>query len=135
VTKEESNQTALLTGITLDGAGKLRWSYTLNLWRQPFMLYTAYKAMSVAAAVFGLLVCFVRMGMEGFWAGADFLWRCLLIAFAAILVLMGISYPILCLLYKGKYTMLFEMDEAGILHTEASEQRKKSRILGVAAAG
>jgi hypothetical protein len=31
--------------------------------------------------------------------------------------------------------MLFEMDEAGILHTEASEQRKKSRILGVAAAG
>ncbi|NLV70283.1 MAG: hypothetical protein GXY56_05325 [Clostridiales bacterium] len=21
--------------------GKLRWSYTLNLWRQPIMLYTA----------------------------------------------------------------------------------------------
>lgn len=30
--------------------------------------------------------------------------------------------------------MMFEMDEAGILHTEAPEQRKKSRKLGVAAA-
>ena len=100
---------------------KLRWSYTLNLWRQPFMLYTALGATSGVAASFGLLVCFVRMGMDGF-------------ASAAVLLIMGLSYLILCLLYKGKYTMQFEMDEAGILHTEALGQQKKSRRLGVSAA-
>ncbi|MFW5649605.1 MAG: hypothetical protein ACOCG5_11000 [Candidatus Alkaliphilus sp. MAG34] len=98
------------------------------------MLYTAFKAASAAAAFFGLLVCFVRMGMDGFVAGIDFLWRYLLIAAAVVFLLMGFSYLILCLTYKGTYTMQFEMDEAGILHTEAPGQRKKSRRLGVAAA-
>ena len=98
------------------------------------MLYTALKAMSAATAAFGLLVCFVRMGMDGFAAGIDFLWRYLLISAIVILLLMGLTYLILCLLYKGKYTMLFEMDEAGVLHTEASEQRKKSKKLCAAAA-
>jgi hypothetical protein len=108
-------------GVIPCGDGKLRWSYTLNLWRQPFMLYTALGATSGVAASFGLLVCFVRMGMDGF-------------ASAAVLLIMGLSYLILCLLYKGKYTMQFEMDEAGILHTEALGQQKKSRRLGVSAA-
>ena len=108
-------------GVIPCGDGKLRWSYTLNLWRQPFMLYTALGATSGVAAAFGLLVCFVRMGMDGF-------------ASAAVLLIMGLSYLILCLLYKGKYTMQFEMDEAGILHTEALGQQKKSRRLGVSAA-
>lgn len=108
-------------GVIPCGDGKLRWSYTLNLWRQPFMLYTALGATSGVAASFGLLVCFVRMGMDGF-------------ASAVVLLIMGLSYLILCLLYKGKYTMQFEMDEAGILHTEALGQQKKSRRLGVSAA-
>ncbi len=121
-------------GVIPCGDGKLRWSYTLNLWRQPIMLYTALGATSGVAASFGLLVCFVRMGMDGFASGIGFLWRYLLIAAAAVLLIMGLSYLILCLLYKGKYTMQFEMDEAGILHTEALGQQKKSRRLGVSAA-
>jgi len=131
---EIQNSVTLPSDVILNEDGKLHWSYTLNLWRQPVMLYTAFKAMSAAAAAFGLLVCFVRMGMDGFAAGIGFLWRYLLISAIVILLLMGLSYLILCLLYKGKYTMLFEMDEAGVLHTEASEQRKKSKKLGAAAA-
>lgn len=115
------------SGITPCEDGKLRWSYKLNLWRQPVMLYTASGAMSATAASFGLLVCFIRMCMDGFAAGIDFLWRYLLISAAVILLLMGLSYLILCLLYKGKYTMQLEMDEVGVLHTEAPGQRKKSR--------
>ncbi len=122
------------SGITPCEDGKLRWSYTLDLWRQPVMLYTAFTVMSAVAASFGLLVCFVRMGMDGFAAGLDFLWRYLLIAAAVVVPLMGLSYLFLCLLYKGKYTMLFEMDDVGVLHAEPPGQRKKSRKLGVAAA-
>ena len=122
------------SGITPCEDGKLRWSYKLNLWRQPVMLYTASGAMSATAASFGLLVCFIRMCMDGFAAGIDFLWRYLLISAAVILLLMGLFYLILCLLYKGKYTMQLEMDEVGVLHTEAPGQRKKSRKIGVAAA-
>jgi hypothetical protein len=60
-------------GITPCEDGKLRWSYTLNLWRQPVMLYTASGTMSAAVASFGLLVCFVRMGMDGFSAGIAYI--------------------------------------------------------------
>ena len=95
---------------------------------------TQKRSKTAPAASFGLLVCFIRMCMDGFAAGIDFLWRYLLISAAVILLLMGLSYLILCLLYKGKYTMQLEMDEVGVLHTEAPGQRKKSRKIGVAAA-
>lgn len=62
------------------------------------MLHTAFKAMSAATATFGLLVCFVRMGMDGIGAAIGFLWRYLLILAIVILLLIGVSYLMLGLL-------------------------------------
>lgn len=111
--------------------GKLRWTFELNLWRHPVMLYSGTKAMSIAALSFGILVASVRTGMEGIPAGADFLWRYLAIALAVMLPLLGLSYFILCLLYRGRYAMVFGMDEKGVLHVQVPRQHQKARMLGL----
>ncbi len=122
---------ALPAGITADGEGKLRWTYELNLWRHPMMLYSGIKAMSIAVLSFGVLVASVRIGMDGIAAGADFLGWYLLIALAVMLTLFGLSYLILCLFYWGRYVMMFEMDEKGVLYAQAPRQHQKARKLGM----
>ena len=119
------NQTDIFpSGITNED-GKLRWSYAINLWRQPILLYPLVKIM----AVFLVIVVISATATAGV---AGLLWA-LAGGSAFTLTVVGLTYLIMALVHRGRYVILFEMDETGVLHQTEPRQNKKARSLGVAA--
>ncbi len=115
---------ALPPGITAEN-NKLRWSYAINLWKQPILL----RPLVIVMAVFVGVVVVTATISGGFTA---LLWA-LGGGCAFTLLVVGLTYLIMGLIHRGQYIFLFEMDEKGVLHHTPPRQNKKARSLGVAA--
>ncbi len=114
------NNNALPPGITAED-NKLRWSYSINLWRQPILL----RPLVITMAVFVAVVAITATISGGFTA---LLWA-LGGGIAFTVVVVGLTYLIMGLIHRGQYIFLFEMDETGVLNQSAPRQNKKARRL------
>lgn len=115
--------------VTQNDNGDLFWMYELSMWKNPTLLITSWKVLMLVCGLLGMFVFFITLG-EGFMEAV----REALMIFgliAGILTgLLVIAYPILSLTYKGKYCVLFEMNETGVKHTQLKDQFKKAQALG-----
>lgn len=118
--------------ISLYSDGKYRWKYEMSLIKNPTVFFTVWKIfffLILAAFVIGF---FASLGTRDFfWSGFLSLLGGIGIAIGVMTVITALA----CLLYTammGKYSVEFEMDENGVLHTQNPAQHKKAKKLSTA---
>lgn len=116
--------------------GKYRWTYRMNLYKNPTVFFMVYKIfLCIFAAGFVIMaaadaVNFKDSFLERFLADLKFSGYFL----CGITVLCLLGYIAYAAMMGGKYTVEFEMDEKGILHRQTPAEAKKAKKLGKATA-
>ena len=109
--------------------GVYRWRYSLNLYRNAVLLWLFYKVFSCVFAVcvlFGLWLNDFKFSLEATkWA---------LVGYAAMIVLVTVSYYFYALIQGGRYTWDFEMDENGVNAVQVANEAKRNKVLGTVVA-
>ncbi len=119
--------------------GKYRWTYELDMLKNPMILFTIWKIFGIVIVIM-LLFSFVLAvfdGDVGSWF-TDFLFTPgILIVPGIMLVLSLIGYFIVAAMYGWKYMVLFEMDDRGVIHHQMPKQFDKAQAMSwlTAAAG
>ncbi|NLA71965.1 MAG: hypothetical protein GX850_06055 [Clostridiaceae bacterium] len=129
----ENTDPSQTTGYLLieEPKGKYKWLHETNLYSNPIFLFLVAKIFFfiwLGLAIFILLVSVPGSydALEAFKSvGSTMLYMLLL-----LMVLITISYYFYALVMRGKYRVLFEMDDKGIRHTQVSDQSKKASRLG-----
>ncbi len=115
----------------IEGADKVtRWTYEMNMWKNPVILFTAWKVLLLAALVPALLMFFLTIiDGDGLIDGFTIFIYIYGICIGIISALLVLAYPIVTLLNGGKYCVVFEMDEQGIKHIQMQKQYEKARVI------
>lgn len=125
----ESNKTFLIK----DPDGKYCWLHETNLYTNPVYLFLTWKIFFfiwLGVDIFVLLI--VTWGhnpldeLESLISIGSAMFYVLL----GILILIAISYYIYALIMHGKYSVLFEMDNKGVRHTQLSNDFNKAKKVG-----
>ncbi len=119
-----------------DDNGGYTWIYEYSLWKNPTVLITLGKVLLLSAVLVALFIFFITLGegaSEAFMAAA----KVLGITGGIMAVLLLIAYPVYSIVNGGKYIVVFEMDDRGIVHRQLQQQYHKNQVLGMltAAAG
>ena len=116
-------------GIERGEDGVCRWTYSMNLFRNPTIFILIFKIF-----FFIILGIFVFMTVIGAFESVDPFGTMLLnnlkifgIILLVFTALIGVSYLIYAAIMGGKYIVEFEMDENGVLHRQVEAQAKKAR--------
>lgn len=121
----------MTNNITKGDDGKYRWRYDLNMYKNPAIMVTVIKIISIAVCAVWLFAVLISSGDRNFWWNG-FLKTLKVFAFIELggCVLGLIAYLIVAACYGGKYSVEFEMDENGVRHTQIASQAKKAGFLG-----
>lgn len=115
--------------ITFCKDGKYRWVYELNMYTTTAIIKEVYRALLIGLAVVGLVTFFASIG-NGFAKALEAVGYALGITGAILFVLGILGYLVVAFMYNGKYCVLFEMSENGILHAQQNKQVKKAQLIG-----
>ncbi len=114
----------------IDPSGKWQWTYGMDMWKNPTILMSVGKVLLLSAQF--PVVLSLLLGLEdGF---ADALLMAVKIEGIVVLVLAAlliVAYPLVTLINGGRYCVLFEMDGAGVRHTQLAKQFKKQQVLAM----
>ena len=112
--------------IVEDNRGKYLWVYELPMLKSFFLLFEVWKVLAIGAlAVFAILFMLALVGgkgLDGVLAALEM--GCLV--YAILLILSIPAYYIVTKANNGKYTVLFEMDDAGIDHIQIKTEKAKA---------
>jgi hypothetical protein len=112
-----------------DENGIYRWRHSVNLYRNPGILWLLCKVFSW---IFVGVIVF-EMCLDGFEFGLSFVkWH--LVAYAGMIAIVTVSYYVYALIQGGRYTWDFEMDEKGVNAVQAPDEMKRNKALGLAVA-
>lgn len=110
--------------------GKYRWIYELNMYKNPSIIFVVFKIFGyiflIAWAIMIIADLFRGEGWDMFWDNT----KMMLIFCAVFSVLTILAYLLVAASYGGKYIVLFEMDEKGVLHRQIKSQVKKAQVMG-----
>ena len=121
--------------ISLYDDGKYRWSYALNMFKNPIVFFTVWKIFFVLMSIGFLISFFVSLGEKDFFFAGFWDWLKIYgIALAAMTTISYLGYALYAAMLGGKYLVEFEMDEKGVMHTQTASQAKKARKIGSATA-
>ena len=107
--------------------GKYRWVYEMNLYKNPTVFYDVIKTLLIGFGAAFVLLFAINLGI-----GEDI--ENILLAtvgiFVFILVIAVIAYFIVVgWVYGGKYVILFEMDEHGVVHYQMGKGVKRAQVM------
>jgi hypothetical protein len=114
--------------VTMCQDGKFRWVYEMSLFRNPTILYTVVAVFLIVAAIMWLLMFFIGLG-DGISEAAESATMIAGVCLVIMIPLCLIGYTVYALSMKGKYCVVFEMDEDGVLHAQQEQQAKKAGLL------
>ena len=110
--------------------GKYRWSYEVNLWRNPSVLLDLLKAMTFASGYLLLVMALVLI------INGDFTWKViwmdLKVFFWIYLFLMFLSfigYAISAKQNGGRHVILHVMDEETVVHRQMPKQVERAQVI------
>ena len=118
------------TRVKLCADGKYRWTYEVNLYKNPSVFIDLIKAMLLSFSlvyVFMLIVSFCKDNLDWEWFSSlsiTFFW---IIVFMFFLCLFG--YLIWAAIIGGRYVALYEMDDKSIIHSQMEKQVKRMQVL------
>ena len=111
--------------MTPDGKGVYHWRYSVNLYRNPGLLWLFYKVFGgifAGCLLFGLFLAGFKVSLAGaMWAS---------VGFAVMIAIVTLSYYVYALIQGGRYTWDFEMDERGVNAVQAPNEAKRNKVLG-----
>ncbi|MCR5645940.1 MAG: hypothetical protein K6F96_06085 [Bacteroidales bacterium] len=114
--------------------GKYRWKYEMNMLTNPTIFLTVFKIffyiILVGFVIFGTFLYAIHGDWEGLWGMA----KAMLIAMGIFFVLTLLGVLVLAIMYRGKYVVLFEMDEKEIAHIQEPRQFRKAQKIGAVTA-
>jgi len=115
--------------VTLCADGKYRWHYALNMFTNPSVLLVVVKIFFwIFVAIFG--VVFTMDMINWGWETARENLKVFGIVAAVFFGVVLLGYLIVAAMYHGKYEVIFEMDENGLVHRQVDAQFKKAQKLG-----
>ena len=114
--------------VTMCQDGKVRWVYEMSLFRNPTILYTLIGVFLLVIAIMWLLMFFIGLG-DGVSEAAEGATMVAGIGLAIIIPLCLVGYAVYALILKGKYCVVFEMDDDGVLHAQQERQAEKAGLL------
>ena len=119
--------------ITLFSDGKYRWTYKFDLLKNPTVFFTIWKVFFYIILAGFVITFLVSLGARNFfWEGFLSVLKGYAIAIGVMTGVALLGYLIYAAIMGGKYIVEFEMDAAGILHTQTAAQAKKAKKLGAA---
>lgn len=110
--------------------GKYRWVYEMPILSNPTIFLTVFKVFAYILGVSFVVFGFFIYVIHGNWAGLWEMAKGYLIALGIIAVLNVLGVLVIAAMYKGKYIVMFEMDEHQIKHIQVSEQFRKAKKMG-----
>ncbi len=118
-----------------DRDGVYRWVYELPMMKSFFLLFEVWRVLILSAGIIVVIMTVINMISGDGLEGAFFALRMGLLVLAILMVLSLPSYWIVTKANNGKYTVLFEMDEEGIDHTQIKTDKAKALELLTVLAG
>lgn len=109
-----------------DEYGKYTWVYELPMAKSLFILVEVWKVLGMAAVIILVFSLLIGLFTGDFIDTMISMTGGLAIAMAIIMVLSLPAYWIVTYANNGKYTVLFEMDEEGIDHTQIKTEKAKA---------
>ena len=112
-----------------DENGIYRWRHSVNLYRNPGILWLLCKVFGgifAGCMLFGLFLADFKVSLAGvMWAS---------IGFVVMIAIVTLSYYVYALIQGGRYTWDFEMDEKGVNAVQAPNEAKRNKALGLVVA-
>lgn len=117
--------------VTDIGSKRYRWLYQLRLFKNPVFFLLVFKIFFCIWLVISLFVLSLDL-IEGLpLKSLEGTLLFMLLMGLILLLLLIVSYGFYGIIMRGKYTILFEMDEKGIAHIQVPKERKKAEKLGL----
>ena len=132
MTAQTTESQQITTNIRLDPDGVYRWTYNFEMLKNPTILITVYKVLTLSFGIicaFGLVVGAFSGDIQS-WTD---LWKAImpyLILFGVFLVIGAIAYLIVAAVYGWRYKVDFEMTEEYVRHIQQTAQVEKAKKLG-----
>ena len=111
--------------------GKYRWTYSLNMYRNPSILFVVLKIFAVLFGI-GLATLIVPMLFRGEIDTLAEDLKIFAIVLAVFFAICLLAYLIVARMYGGRYVVDFTMDDKGLLHKQIPIQAKKARKMASA---
>lgn len=119
-----------MKNIKLCPDGKYRWVYELSLYRNPTILFLIWKIFFWIIVGLWAFLVILELGDTDFWfKGFINLTKIFAVIAAGMFVLCALGYFVYALIMGGKYCVMFEMDDAGVLHQQMERQVKKAQAI------
>lgn len=116
--------------IVLRADGKYSWVYEFSLYTNPTILFVILKIFGCIFIAMWAFIVLIDVG-ESWYGWDDFFnfskFWVLFMAGASAFITVG--YYIYALVMGGKYCVLFEMNDDGVLHKQMPKQVKKAQLL------
>ncbi len=109
--------------------GVYRWTYEMNMWRNPTVLITLWKVFFIAAMFPVVFVTLLSLFEDGVGAAVKTFAPMFFMMTAIMSGLVFIGYFIYTIINGGRYQVVFEMDEKGIRHIQLKSQFKKNQVI------
>jgi hypothetical protein len=136
INNTEQLESTKYTGINvrLCTDGKYRWTYPMNMLKNPSIYITVCKIFGGIAAI-GYIIGYIGPILRGDFEKVlgDLKWWG--VAVLVFLAISAVAYLIVAAQYGWKYTVRFTMDENGILHELTPKGKKIAKRIGKATAG
>ena len=108
--------------------GKYRWVYELNMYKNPTILFLVLKIFGFLFGIPCLLMflpLFNGYSLEQVWDKSKYA----LLMFGILFLCVFVAYFMVAYGLGGKYVVMFEMDEDGVLHRQMKKQVKKAKAM------
>lgn len=122
-------KTAGLKEIKLCPDGKYRWVYEMNMLKNPTLLLTLYKFFGIVVLILMGILLLIGLFSGDFLDALIIAGKISLLMAGFFAVLMPLAYLLVAAIYKGKYIVVFEMDEHGIEHRQLEDQVKRIQAM------
>ncbi len=121
--------------ITRGEDGVYRWIFKKSLYKDPSILFTVWKIFGLIILGIWIFLVLISLGNYRFlWEGFRRLSLVFVLLGVGMILLSSLGYLLYALIMGGYYCVEFEMDDAGVLHRQRSDQTKKAKALGIATA-
>lgn len=117
--------------VKLCNDGKYRWVYEMHLLKNPTIFLTTLKVIFIAIGIVWVMGLFL-ITISGDMDRDQFLfWTKLMLIMTGIFVgLTVLAILFLAAVFRGKYLVLFEMDEHQVVHIQMPRQVEKAEVIG-----
>ena len=120
----------IMSNIIQGNDGKHRWVYEMNLYKNPTILLLVLKIFFWICVGIWVFMIILEL-FDGYVTWEDIVnWtKYFAIFLVGWLAFCTLCYYIYALIMGGKYCVLFEMDEDGVLHKQMPKAVKKAQII------